>query len=56
MLAVAKAKEALRPADKAELLKSAAVVVTPELGALPAADLIKVLGTEGKPNHARRQV
>lgn len=43
LLAIAKAKGALNPANKAELLQRAAVALTPELGGLPAADLVKLV-------------
>jgi len=43
LLAVAKAKKALEPGEKADLLKRVAVVVTPELGTLLAADVIKLV-------------
>lgn len=43
LLAVAKAKGALDPGDRAELLRRAAVALTPELGSLPAADLVKLV-------------
>lgn len=43
LLAVAKAKGALNSDDKRELLRRAAVAVTPELGSLPAPDFIKLV-------------
>lgn len=42
LLAVAKAKGALDPADKAELLRQAATALTPELSKLASADLVKL--------------
>lgn len=43
LLAVAKAKGALDPTAKAHLLHCAAAALQPELGGLPAADLIKLI-------------
>merc|ERR1740120_521265 len=43
LLAIAKAKGALNPSDKAELLERAAESLTPELGTLVAGDLIKLI-------------
>lgn len=43
LLAVAKAKKALNPEDKVQLLTNAAVALKPQLGTLPAADVIKLV-------------
>ncbi|CAJ1375881.1 unnamed protein product [Effrenium voratum] len=43
LLAVAKAKKALNPEDKSQLLTKAAVALKPQLGFLPAADVIKLV-------------
>lgn len=42
LLAVAKAKGALDPQDKAQLLQQAAIALTPELSTLAAADIVKL--------------
>jgi len=42
LLALAKAKGALDPRDRAELLREAAIALTPALGTLPSADIVKL--------------